>query len=156
MIEKFKGKEDNLEDYHYSALAPDAIHPWSTDWDEFQSDLFAIPEHWHDLSHADYFFKRVLGIPGSIRPIAFFPDLHDPQVLVEIRGQYYELNTMFCYVVRYGGGFSSPDEFLRLLPTLRAEQEDLTDTNEFYAKICREQGRASAKYRRAQKRKLRA
>jgi hypothetical protein len=104
--------------------------------------FFTTSFGWHDLSRFDFYIKCVMQVRVPLRPIAFLPDVPEADILFEAGEEYYEVNTLRSRGVRYGGGFASPDEFLRRLPHLEgliAECPDSTDN--LYAEVCYEQHR---------------
>ncbi|KAJ7780018.1 hypothetical protein B0H16DRAFT_729728 [Mycena metata] len=135
-------RPDIYANFHRTTLP---IAPWSTAWEICDNILFFTTSFmWHDLSEYDFFVKRVMQVRGPARPIAFLPDMPEADILFEAGGEYYEIDTMECRQVRYGGGFTSPDEFLRRLPHLEGLVEEFPDsTDDLYAEVCREQQRLS-------------
>ncbi|KAJ7022176.1 hypothetical protein C8F04DRAFT_1272889 [Mycena alexandri] len=133
-------RPDIYPNFHRTTLP---IAPWSTAWEICGNIRFFTPSFvWHDLSEFNFFVKRVMQISGPTRPIAFLPEMPDADILFEAGGEYYEVDTVECRHVRYGGGFTSPDEFLRRLPRLKGLVEEFPDsTDDLYAEVCREQQR---------------
>ncbi|KAJ6614050.1 hypothetical protein B0H10DRAFT_2221656 [Mycena sp. CBHHK59/15] len=128
------------------------IAPFSSDWDDFvQSWFFTVPPDWHDLTEIDFYVKRLLKIPGAIRPLAFLRAC-DPCLVFAADGEYYYINTCTEFLERFGGDFASDDEFLARLPGLKGVLEAFpADTYKMYAAVCREQQRL-AKAARKQRR----
>ncbi|KAJ7062214.1 hypothetical protein C8F01DRAFT_1082760 [Mycena amicta] len=89
------------------------IHPFSCDWENWeQADFMEVSSDWHDLSEMEFYVKRVGRIPGTIRPLAYFPAVFSACITFEAAGKYYFLNTIADYLERFGGGFRSHDDFL--------------------------------------------
>lgn len=103
----------------------------------------------------EFLVKRVAKVPGTIRPLAFVPNVPDPLVVFEAAGKYYYLNTAAAYLDRFGGDFESHDDFLgafiRDPPIQGARHEFPDDTDDLYAAVCREQQRKAAKAAKAVK-----
>ncbi|KAJ7902324.1 hypothetical protein B0H13DRAFT_758747 [Mycena leptocephala] len=129
-------------DFHRTTLD---IAPYSTDWEDTYSGspecFFKVPSHWHDLTEIDFHVKRVFGIRGTVRPIAFKP-LCEPCVLFEAGGEYYCITLVETVLVRYGGDFTGPDDFLKRRSSIEPVVEEFPDDyEEKYAATCDEQER---------------
>ncbi|KAJ7157495.1 hypothetical protein C8R46DRAFT_1040480 [Mycena filopes] len=122
------------------------LDPWSTDWENNdQQYFFEVRARWHNLSELDFFVKRLMKVPGTILPIAFYTHAIDPCVLFEADGEYYEIDLMHCRLVRYGVEFASADDFLEQLPLLRGAVERFPKhSDELYGATWREQRRLTA------------
>ncbi|KAJ7779948.1 hypothetical protein B0H16DRAFT_1448381 [Mycena metata] len=133
-------RPDIYAPFHRTTLP---IAPWSTAWETYTHIRFFTTSFvWHDLSRFDFYVQRVMQIPGPLRPIAFLPDVPEADILFEAGGEYYEVDTLQSWQVRYGGGFSGPDAFLRRLPHLEGLIAQFPDsTDDLYAEVCYEQHR---------------
>ncbi|KAJ7051805.1 hypothetical protein C8F01DRAFT_638262 [Mycena amicta] len=126
------------------------IHPFSSDWDNWQHPSFMeVSLGWHDLSEMEFYVKRVGKVPGTIRPLAYYPELPVPCIAFEAAGKYYFLNTAADYLERFGGSFRSHDDFLAAFtedPPLRgARQEFCRDVMELFREVCEEQSTRAIK-----------
>ncbi|KAJ7716853.1 hypothetical protein B0H16DRAFT_1612692 [Mycena metata] len=131
------------------------IHPLSCDWETWNSDFLDIGPWWHDLTLMEFYIKRVAKVPGTIRPLAFVPNVPDAGVAFEAAGKYYYVNTAASYLDRFGSEFDSHDEFLAGLirdpPIKGARHEFPNDTEELYYAVCMEQEGKAAKAAKAAK-----
>ncbi|KAJ7047785.1 hypothetical protein C8F04DRAFT_1060114, partial [Mycena alexandri] len=132
------------------------LNVFSCNWDKWNSSYFIdIDPSWHDLSMMEFFVKRVAKVPGTIRPLAFVPNVPDPCVAFEAAGKYYYLNTAADYLERFGGGWESHDAFLAAFtrkPSIKgAVHEFPDDTEDLFGAVYMEQNRKAAKAAKAAK-----
>ncbi|KAJ7152398.1 hypothetical protein C8R46DRAFT_1302736 [Mycena filopes] len=118
------------------------ITPWSTAWEIYeQPGFFMADPSCLDLSDFE-FYTRALMLPGPVLPIAFEGDYPEPCVLLQGGQEYYQVDTLNCCLVRYGGGFSSADSFLARLSFLHGVTEDFPDAlDDLYGRARQEQER---------------
>ncbi|KAJ7135509.1 hypothetical protein C8R46DRAFT_1361981 [Mycena filopes] len=86
------------------------------------------------------FYKRALMLPGPLLPIAFESDCPEPCVSLQGGQEYFQVDTLNCCLVRYGGAFSSADSFLAQLSFLHGVTEDFPDAlDDLYGCACEEE-----------------
>ncbi|KAF8128047.1 hypothetical protein K438DRAFT_1948899 [Mycena galopus ATCC 62051] len=126
---------------------------FSCDWDKWNRIFLDVPPKWYDLTMMEFFVKRVAKVPGTIRPLAYLPDV-DPCVAFEAAHKYYYLNTVSDYLESFGGDFDSHDDFLAAFtsypPIKGAVHQFPDDTEELYATVWKEQERRAAKAAKAE------
>ncbi|KAJ7874514.1 hypothetical protein B0H14DRAFT_2718009 [Mycena olivaceomarginata] len=129
---------DIYANFHRTTLP---IAPWSTDWETCDTILFFTP------SLAGTTCPTVISTSSaSCRskdpsdPSRSFLTCTRQIFCSRSGGEYYEIDD--CYFVRYGGGFTGPDDFLRQLPHLKRLVEEFPDSeDDLYFEACREQRR---------------
>ncbi|KAJ7718266.1 hypothetical protein B0H16DRAFT_1700727 [Mycena metata] len=113
---------------------------FSCSWEKWNSSYFIdIRPSWHDLSLMEFFVKRVAKVPGTIRPLAFVPNVPDPLVVFEAAGKYYYLNTAADYLERFGGGWESHDVFLAAFtrkPSIKGAVHEFLTIPRTFLELC--------------------
>ncbi|KAJ7467436.1 hypothetical protein B0H11DRAFT_2239440 [Mycena galericulata] len=143
---KTRRKRERLAEPYHTELD---IYPLSCDWEKWRHNSFLeVHWTWYDLTMIEFFVRRVAKVAGTIRPLAYVPNV-EPCVAFEAAGKYYFLNTAADILERFGGGFDSHDSFLAAFtrdPRIKgAVHQFPNDTEELYAAVCKEQERRAAK-----------
>ncbi|KAJ6572778.1 hypothetical protein DFH09DRAFT_1152667 [Mycena vulgaris] len=110
----------------------------SCEWEGWGDWILLLPDPTEpDAEPAIYEYLRILKVPGTMRPLAFYENAPDVLFLFEAAGSYYRMNFCSSAVDHYGADFASEDDFLARHGDVKPRVQRIQDAlNELQKNAC--------------------